>query len=843
MIIKFNKIAALIVSLAIIGLAFISFAVKIMMSSLPPEFEEFKSDKIAKEVEMYRNDYGLPFIVSDSERDMFFMLGYSQAQDRLWQMDYLRRSAKGELSQIFGADKLVYDKFIRSFDVEKYAKACWRVMGPESRSALTAFSEGVNLFIDKHKKKLPLEFASLDYIPEKWDPVDCISIYKMSALQLSPGFRQDLLMGEIADKFGIDKAKALIPKYPETAPYVYERAPAAKAKTATDSAQISKPANLASKRGLGEFYKAFAAQLDSMGLNNTSLGSNAWAINKMSDSKAKAVLANDPHLTLTNPSVWYQAKLSSPNYNAIGMMLVGTPLMLIGRNDNISWGIANSMADDFDYFFEKTDPKDSKKFIADSASRKFKFAIDTIKIKSKPDYVYYKRYATRSCVISDFYIDNKYAAKKGNNYKPQSIANADDFYEKYCITFKWTGQPPSDEVSALYSINKAKSWEQFKNGVRRFKSPAFNFLYADKQGNIGALLSGTIPVRKEGCNPNLPNPGWLSSADWSGTLPSEEMPEALNPEQKHIIAANNKLFHTKSTFISNYWDNPSRATRIDSLLNQVYSYSARDAQIMQYDLLSPYALQVLDKLIPVLNKSYSGLTLTEKQALERLKKWDGIMHADVPSSAIFNEVYMQLLKMAFLDDLGETYFSKYISMQNFASTRLMELLENPNDQFVVNYRNQNIKTIESLLIYAFRAAIDNLQTTFASMNPVDWKYGNLHYLELKHPLAGNPLLRPSFTMERFRMGGNFTTINNTAYDASKSYEASVGASCRFISDMGEPYVYLSIPGGVSGQLYSANFADQMQLWVFGGYVKINVSREPDESFKKATKIQYGEEKK
>lgn len=840
MVIKIDKIIALFVSMIIIGIAFLLFAIDVVTYSLPAGEAEFQSIQVNKEVEMYRNNYGVPHITSDSENDMYFMLGYAQAQDRLWQMDYQRRLAKGETSELFGESEVAYDKFIRSFALGELAEESLRNMSGESRAVLTAFANGINFFIEKNKNRLPFEFDNLEYLPAKWEPTDCIAIYKYLSLQLSAGFRNDLLMGEIADKFGIDKAKSLIPKYPIDAPYIYEASPKSNTAMIRTDSLTALDSNQNKFADLRRDYRNIQKLINQVAGQSSSIGSNAWAVNKIKNNRRVAILANDPHLNLTNPSHWYQAKLTCSNYNITGLMLAGTPMVLIGRNDYISWGIANAMGDDFDYYIEQISPKDSKHYMAsDSGIKKFKYIIDTIKVRHQPEYVYYKRTTARSGVISDYHVDNKKSIKYAHTFKPVNNPNSSNFFERFCITYKWTGDRPTDDVSPIYYMMKSKNFETFKMASRRFHSPLLNFIYSDISGNIAMLTAGSIPTRNSNCNPNLPNYGWMKSTEWSGYIEKDIMPYWLNPDKQYIFAANNKLNYSKPYYVSEYWDNPSRAERLDTLLKDAFRYSARDAQIMQYDVFSPYAQKIINMLIPILNTNYSNLTLLEKQALERLKKWDFVIAPDVPSSMVYNQLYLELLNLVFLDDLGEDYFAKYMKLQNYASIKLLEVLNNPNDSFIKNYRNSNINSINDLFIYAFRNTVTKLRNDFGTENLTEWRYSDKHFIELKHPIAKDKFLNPSFTMERFKIGGNGSTINNTEYNYSAPYKAVVGASCRFISDMSEGYVYTSIPGGVSGQIYSSNYSDQMQLWMFGGYIKLPVSRTPNIDFVKTVKIVNG----
>lgn len=825
---RFGKLFVLICTVIIIGIAFIIFAVKIVMSSLSVNFKDYQTDLVKGEADIYRNDFGIPHIITESEQDLYFMLGYAQAEDRLWQMDYYRRLAQGETAEIFGEKELKYDKFIRAFDLKGLSNKIYKNLGPDSRIILKSFSDGVNFFIKNNLKKLPVEFSSLSYTPTEWTPADCIAVFKLLCLKNSPGFVNDLIMGEMSNAFGEYKALSLIGEYPVDAPLIYE-ANMAKIISDTSLPDTSKTAKYFSNK----FYENLTDILPKITSGTGSIGSNAWAVSEKRNSREKyAVLANDPHYELANPAQYYQAKLTCSNYNLTGLILCGTPIMLIGRNDNISWGYTNSMADDFDYYIEKTDEaKPDFYYNSDSTLSRFTFTVDTIKIKNKPIYTYYKRSTKLSGVISDYHLENKEIYRD----KPKNNSKSNNYYNKYCLTYDWSGNSNYDDLEHFYNIIRCKNWESFLNTTRKINSPVFNYIFSDKSGNIAMATTGLIPVRNQGINSTLPlirN----NYNKWNGYISPSEMPYVINPDKSYIAAANNKLFSNRFAGFSKYWDSPSRAERLDTLLKNTFRYSYRDAQIMQNDIYSPLAERIVKIIIPILTSNYSNLDLAQKEGLERLKKWDFRMMPTFPSSMIFNEFYKNLIKNIFLDDLGETYFRKYLITRSFVNNKILNILANPKDPFIKNYRNSAIYDLNSLFLITYKQSIDSLTSKFNSSNSGDWIYGNEHYVKIQHKFAENKFLKPSFEMEQFFVGGNGSTINNLEFDYNSPYKVIIGAVCKFITDMSKPYVYTSVPGGTSGQNYSENYSDQLQLWIFGGYVKLNTGRKPDTNFKLMTRI-------
>ena len=845
MVFRFKNFVAVIISMLIIFVAFIIFAIKVVNYSIPKEYAEYNTDSVSHFVELYRNNFGIPHIVTEGgENDLYFMLGFTQAQDRLWQLDYLRRQALGNTAEIFGKKNIPYDKFIRAFDLKDVADKTFRAMAPEAKAVLRSFTQGVNFYLRRQANKLPFEFDYLAYSPKEWQPTDCIAIFKMYSLKLSAGFRNDLLLGEIADRYGEETANSLIPNYPTDAPHIYE-SPIPKS-VIKDTTANPAPANQAKKlannsnTGRNDLAEVLVPTSNAVtgfaGVSNA-IGSNIWAVNRPKGGHSRAVLACDPHLSLDLPSIWYQAKLTSRNLNLTGMILAGTPLMLIGRNNSISWGIANAMVDDFDYYYEKNAPGQRDRYLSTDSggTRRFRYKIDTIKVKGETDYLYYRRSTARSGVISDFHLDNSVARKRDNKIKPYNNSKSGVYLDRYCLTYKWSGSRPADFLSPILRISHATSLSAFCIALNRWHAPALNFVYSDRKGNIAITSAGAIPTRNFGCNPNIPAPGWIATSEWTGYVPTSAMPLLKNPAKHFLHAANNAWSHSRSEFISNYWDLPFRAERIDSLLHSDFAYGARDAQLMQNDSYSPQAEKIIHLAIPYITRHYSSLTLTEKRAFERLKKWNFIVTPDRISSAVYNQFYVCLLDKLYRINFGKMY-PNILKMQSLASSRLMMALADPSDNLIVKNRNPRARSVESLLLSAYREAITKLSKHFKTNDIRKWKYGEMHSLEIRHPFAENEYLRAAFSLGRVKFGGNASTINNAEFSLDKPFEVVTGASCRFIADMSEKYIYTALPGGISGQNYSPYFSDQYQIWMFGGYVKLPTTAKPSDEFVKVVRI-------
>ncbi len=853
---SFNKLAALIISLFIILVAAYIFLNNLVRTSLPPAYENIYPGQIKDSVKVYRNYYGIPHIIAKNENDAFFMLGYCHAEDRLWQMDFFRTAGKGRLSEFFGKSTLQIDKFMRSLEIEKTAYEIEKSMNKYTLKILQAYSDGINFYIEKHINKLPFEFCVLDYTPEKWAPVDCIIIERLFALELSKSFWADISMGEIAEKIGPSKALELLPTYSDNAHFVLDSAlPKESTKKKKDSLNIDSIKGTGHalldyrfrskiKNNLGNIYSGISVQKLSqvykqlsslmsesknfLGFEGSSKGSNSWAMKKVKNEKTPAVLANDSHLALGLPSRWYQLHLTYPDFNIIGMTMPGIPFFFAGRNDYICWGMTNIMLDDCDFFIEKIDADTNYYFNSDGSKSRFKFTRDTIKIKNDEPYTYYRKYTSRSAVISDLTnISNPYSLIGNKNVEKEYQG----FSNRYCLTYSWLGNRKSDEFSALYHINKAQHWSQFKDALDSWGVPAMNFTYGDLKGNIGLVPSGIIPLRGKSCQPQIPNPAWLPGYDWLGYKTLSDFPTLYNPSKMFVSSANNALYRFYPGYITSYWEPPSREQRIDGILSQYNEYSARDAQIMQQDIFSNYAKELLYYSVPLIQKDPSKLNELERQVLRRLKQWDYLMSQQLPSPLVFSEFFEKLLFNTFHDELGERLFNEYLKTNSVPTNRIMELVSDTiSSHWFDNVNTPNYEDKTDIVLKSFKDAVETLRLKFRTDDINKWKFGKLHQASFNHILDSYKLIKPAINIGKFETGGSNTTINDMEWDLSNPYEVVLGPSMRFISDMSDTLVYTSIAGGISGDPFSDNYSNQVQLWLNGGYMAIPVSRVHNKNF-------------
>lgn len=822
-----RNFAGILLALFVFAVCFIFFALHTATRSSVQPGDEHESTLVNDSITIYRNKFSVPHIITRNDVDGYFALGYVHAQDRLWQMDIARRAGKGQLAQILGKKALGTDKFMRSFDMQTLAKQEWKVSGKQSRAIMEAYSKGVNFFLETSNGALPFEFGALDYKPSPWEPTDCLVIGKMMSLELSMSIWADIAFGEIAARMGAERAKELLPSYPSAGPVIIPSV----------YAPIERPANKDSIKqeslslyqsdketeGLMAVMGTIADTARSyLGIRGSGNGSNCWTMKKHGQSKSGTILANDPHLTLSLPARWYPVHLTTPTMNIVGMTLAGVPVCIVGRNDNIAWGITNMMADDFDYFIEKVDSTNNNYYFDDKGARKkFMYRRDTIFVRDDEPLIYDIRFTSRSPVISDAHLfsDTEHLLLIGNSKKE------DYFVNNRVLTYRWTAKFAADNIGALAKVHRAKSWRDFTTALHGWGAPALNFVYADRSGNHGVVPAGMLPKRGNAA-PFMPANGWTPGTDWQGIWATGILPTAYNPPRRFIAVANNKVSDNDNVFITDWWEPSSRAERLHQALSQFDEYDVRDAQFLQQDIISPYAKKMLADIVPILQTKRKYLPKDADSVLTLLQRWDGLMGAGKWQPAVFSLFHDELIRSTFADDMGERLFRQYSFIANVPVRKIAELLQDKKSIWFDDKKTAHKEDRDEIVFQSFVRAVRRAKSIAVNGSVFSAEYGSIHKVSLLHIFSSNPLLDKIVTHGPFETGGSSTTLNNGEWRVFDPFKQVLGASMRFIADMEDSVVYTVVPGGISGEPLSAHYSNQIQLWLKGGYVKVPVERKP-----------------
>ena len=793
---------------------------------------------INEEVNIYRDDFGVSHIEANNENDLYFALGYTHSQDRLWQMDLYRRVAEGKMSEIFGKDVIEFDKLFRTIGINKIAYQFYQSLSPKSKDILNNYTGGVNFFINSNIKKLPLEFDVLNYKPELWKPEHSIMLIRLLGWELNLAWFTDFMFGEIVKKWGFEKAKDFFPNYPEDAPFIIQSD-----KKTNDNLKTTDSVKKISDEKIENGYKSFAdlgkdfcqTNLEFRNffeLKGTHIGSNSWVISGKKSENRKPILANDPHLVLQSPSKWYEVELINKSNNSFcgGFSIPGVPGIAIGYNNSISWGITNLMNDDADFYILKLDSSNHSKYIYKNLSYPIDSTTESIKIKDVKDEIYFTIYHTKLGPVL-------------SNLEQTGLINKQSFKanQNELLTFRWTGYDFSDEIECFYKLNTARNWDDFKNALKNFNLPASNFVYADTMGNIGYHAAGKIPIRKNLSNDNFAMYPSNGEIEWTSYVDFNELPQTFNPKEEYIVTANNKPQKDYKQYISNLYEPPYRSERIEQILKLRNNFNANEFKLIQNDVLSLQAKEFCFYIFEAYKDSINT-SQEEKEFLSLLKNWDYEMKLYSSAATVFAEFEIILYKNIYKDKLGNELFNNYIFLKNIPVRNTSRLLKEANSwMFDVLGNSGKPENRNDIIKKSFREAISNLKVKYHNKDLSKWYWGETHRVIIKHPLGIVAALNPVLNIGPYEIGGNGTTVANSEYNFSsvlekKEFESYLGPSMRFIIDMSNISSYQSIlPTGQSGQPHHLHYKDQTRLWLNGEY-KTVITKEYSKVINKLTLI-------
>lgn len=769
---------------------------------------------IKTEVKVYSDDYGVPHIIASNNEDMYFALGFMHAQDRLWQMDLTRRVAEGKLSEIFGSSTLEFDKLYRTIGINRFAYRWYEKISPESKKILTAYSNGVNSFIDKHYKNMPIEFDILNYKPEPWKPEHSLMVTRMIGWDLNLAWYTDYIFGKLVNKVGLEKVSEI---FPDTTISIYKKPAEVIDSTETDSLKELSLSRINEITALGNgFFKSYSNYRDFFYINCTHLGSNSWVVSSGKSETGKPLLANDPHLAFMAPSKWYEVHLRSSFVDVAGMSLPGVPGIAIGHNRTISWGLTSLMNDDNDFFI----------FEREQANLNFyRYNNRLYRLDSLKEKIFVKDSNEVDIIVKNTIIGPVVSELKSRGFISQTI---NDLYKNKILTFRWTGFEYSDEISAFYRINTAKNWNEFKEGLKEFCTPAQNFIYADTAGNIGYKAAGKIPIRKTENKNDYIYPA-ETNMEWTGFVEFDELPEIFNPKDSFIVTANTnpfnwlKIENNNRFYISYFWEPSSRFERIHEILSSGFKFNVNEFKLIQSSYSSPYAKDIIGFLLAAF-KDDKNLDNETAEALNILKNSNGDMPANNAAGAVYNAFFIELLKNIYLDELGEDAFHDFLLIPNmpFRSTQLILKNYSPdNPLWLDNINTPQLETRDEIIRKSFLDALAFLKSKYGNPDVNSWRWGEIHKVTFMHPLGIVPELAGTFNIGPYEVGGDQTSVNNSEYsfnDAIKkgTYNNLLGPSMRMIVDLSNMTSTCTVNStGQNGQPLHPNYSDQTRLWQYG----------------------------
>lgn len=789
------KIIKRILFISLIAIFFLAVALGIahylLMSSLPVYNGEFQLSGLENSVEIFRDEFAVPYVQAQSDLDASFALGFLHAQERLFQMDIMRRIGFGRLSEILGKKTIPFDRMFKTLRLGKISMENYQNLQDPYKSHIEAYCDGVNSFIEQANGNFQIEFSLLNYHPEKWKPEHTLVIGKLLAWELNISWWTDIAFTSLIQKFGEEKVKEIIPSFDENAPTIIPDFLAELPVIPTNFLETD------------QMFRKF------FGMEGTHIGSNNWVVGNKRSASGKPIIANDPHLSFQTPSKWYVVSIRSNNWNVDGFSLPGVPVIVIGKNENLTWTMTNVMADDADFYIEKLDSSETK-YLLDSSWQKLSIESDSIFVKDTSNIEIISKWTHRGPIISHIH--------------PYSSVNNDSLLNQLNVSMRWTALELHSELQAIYDINIAKSENEFKLGAKKFTAPGQNFVYADKEGNIGYVCAAKLPIRKTNLTTFVFD-GTTSINDWTGFVEFDDMPMFSNPSSGFIATANNKTMENYKYHISNLWEPPSRIKRIVEMLQSKELHSVEDFMIYQNDFYSHYAAEIVPHIIV----SFSNAQIKDKNlktAIELLKNWDFVFEKESQTPAIYAVFYQKLLENIFLDKMGKTLFEEYIFISNIPHRKITELLSQNYSSWFDDINTEKIESKDDIIRKSLIDALVNLEKEFGK-DIVEWQWGKMHQLTFKHLFSGeSKIANYFFNIGPFEMSGDGTTVNNMEYSLREPFEVKLGPSMRFIHDFSEPEkFYFILPTGQSGNPFSKHYDNMTELWLEGKYLILNHNKQ------------------
>lgn len=752
-------------------------------SLLPQREGELRLPQLSAPVMVSYDERGVPHIRAHNEIDLYRALGYVHAQDRLFQMEIARRLARGELSEILGEKLLETDKLFRTLGIHTRAtEMAARLDNNQPASkALLAYLDGVNHFQATHPA--PLEFTILGIPKRPFTSQDTFAITGYLAYSFGMALRTDPILTTIRDKLGVGYLEIFDTSQSEVMRQLLNMGLEKNPNNGTTGVEMTV------KRYSQIFRPIIPDVLDTLGVPLME-GSNAWVVAGQRTASGKPLLAGDPHIAFSAPAIWYEAHLSTPDFNLYGHFQVLNPMALLGHNQEFGWSLTMFENDDMDLIAEKTDDAHPNQVFIKGEWVALKSRQETIRVKGQDDVQFTVYRSPHGPIIQD---------------KP---------FTALWWAFLETENPV---LQAFYELNRANTRDKAREAAEKIHAPGLNIVWANAEGDIAWWAAAKLPIRPDGVNPHFILDGSTSAADKLGFYPFNKNPQEENPDRGYIVSANHQPQNTNGLNIPGYYCLPDRALRLDATLRDPsQKWDTAATRALQLDNGTGYAARILEDLLPMLSLIATGER--EKSIIQALKKWQGDYARDSMPAVVFQQLLYEIAHAAMAEKLGEESFKTLLRTFTIdhALPRLIADAQSPwwNDRY-----QQTVRT-------AWNKTLNHLESLYGK-DPKDWKWGSAHTLTHVHPLGMQKPLDAIFNIGPFEVAGGRETPNNlNIHFGSAPWAVKSGPSTRRIIDFASPEKAIGInPVGQSGVLLDAHYADQAPLFAQEHYVAQHLSVE------------------
>ncbi|WP_435415412.1 penicillin acylase family protein [Polaribacter aestuariivivens] len=738
---------------------------------------EIEIKNISEDVTIHFDDIGVPHINAKNQKDAYVALGYVHAQDRLWQMELIRRIAAGRLSEIFGKELLKTDVFFAGLGIEEAAAETIATLDKNSEAyVLTqSYLNGINQYITEGKT--PLEFTLLGIEKENYTTKDVYNVFGYMAFSFAVAHKTDPLLTEIKEKLGTTYFNELV-------------------QINTENLTINKTEVSEIKENMSVAVNKIMSSLPVA----TFIGSNSWVLGPEKTKNGKVIFANDPHIGYSQPSVWYQNHIKTPNFEVYGFNIALMPFPLLGHNKQYAYGLTMLANDDLNFYVEENNPNNTNEYLTAEGYKNYKIIDKTISVKDEKDTTFQVKVSRHGPIMNGI------------------ISHLEDDRP---IAMNWIyTQLKNEQLDVSYEMSHAKSLVTFKNAVSKIHAPGLNVMYGDAKGNIAWFASAKLYQLRDSLSSKTYLNGASGKDDIVEFLPFSENPQAINPSTNYVYSANNQPDSVRGKLYSGYYQPQDRAKRITELLQVKNDFTKNDVADMLYDVKSSTASKIANDFMKNINQS--KLSASEKKAISILGNWDGNYLKNSVGATIYNRFLYEFLVATYKDELGNSF---NLFMNSQLQDQVLPLqINKAQSVWWDNIKTKDVvENRQEIITSSYKKAFSFLENQLGT-NVEDWHWNRVISVEHEHAIGkAGGILRKFFNVGPFETIGGNEVINNQIFnlDSTGVYKITAGPSTRRVIDFSDVENSLSIlPTGQSGRVFSEHYKDQAEKYVKGEFVKM-----------------------
>ncbi|QNM84400.1 penicillin acylase family protein [Polaribacter pectinis] len=751
---------------------------------LTPKYSgELEIENLTEEVTVYFDEIGVPHINASNPKDAYIALGYLHAQDRLWQMELIRRIAAGRLAEVFGKDLVRVDQFFGGLGIEEAAEKTIANLDKTSESYVLsqAYLDGINQYIEEGQT--PLEFTLVGLKKEKYTIKDMYNVFGYMSFSFAVAHKTDPLLTEIKEKLGADYLNELLGSFTEN--------------LTVNKTSIPKEIN-------ATISKSVSSIMDNLPVSPF-IGSNSWVIGADKTKNGKVIFANDPHIAFSQPSVWYQNHIKTPDFEIYGFNIALMPFPLIGHNKEYAYGLTMLANDDLNFYVEENNPDNSLEYKTENGFEKYELRDKTIHIKNEPD--------------TTFQV-------KVSRHGPIMNGLIEHIIDDRPIAMNWIyTQLPNEMLSVSHGISHSKSITDFRASVSKIHAPGLNVMYGDAKDNIAWFSSAKLYQLRDSLSSKTYLNGASGKDEIIEILPFSENPQAINPSWNYVYSANHQIDSVRGKLYPGYYQPQDRAKRIVELLDTKDDFSKEDVEAMMYDVKSATVPEIIQNLLKSVDKS--DLSPSAKKAFSVLENWDGAYFKKSVAPTIYNRLLYEFLNATYKDELGGS-FDLFINSQLQDQVLLTQINREQSVWWDDISTKDKIESKNDIIHQSYKNAISFLQNQLGA-NVEDWTWDRVISVEYEHAIGkAGGVLRTVFNVGPFETIGGNEVINNQIFklDSTGYYKITAGPSTRRVIDFSDVENSSAVlPTGQSGRLFSEHYKDQTQKYLDGEFVKMKMNQD------------------